>query len=224
MKTYRVAYHFLRADFTAGSGNEKPWEIGEERTVEGPIELCTSGYHSSPTLWDALSYAPGLLACLVEISEPIAKDETKQVSQSRKLVKAVNIERDLRLFAVDCAERVLHLFEHKCPNDDRPRKAIQAARDFANGKIDAAARAAAGAAAGDAAWAAARAAAGDAARAAARAAAGDAARDAARAAAGAAAWAAARAAAGAAAWAAAWAAETKWQKEHFEQMFGGLFA
>ena len=62
-----------------------------------------------------------------------------------------------RHMAADFAESVLHIYEAYYPNDNRPRLAIQAAHDFANGKID------------DAAWAAARAAASDAARDAARA-------------------------------------------------------
>jgi hypothetical protein len=112
-------------------------------------------------------------------------------------------DKEIRLFAADCAELVLHIFENRYPNDDCPRKAIQAARDYANGVIDkyelAAARDAAWdaarAAARDAAWDAARVAAWDAARAAARDAAWDAAGDAA--------WDAARAAARDAAWDAA---------------------
>ena len=76
-------------------------------------------------------------------------------------------ERDFRLFAADCAQDVLYIFERDYPNDMRPRNAIQAARDYANGDIDTAAWAAARAAAWAAAWDAAR----DAARAAARAAA-----------------------------------------------------
>jgi len=134
-----------------------------------------------------------------------------------RCVEHPDLDRIARLMAADFAEAVLPIFEKKYPKDDRPRKAIQAARDFANGKITAQERAAAG----DAARAAAAHAAGDAARAAAWAAAGAAAWAAARAAAGAAAWAAAgdaaraaawdaaRAAAGAAAWAAAGAAQTK---------------
>jgi hypothetical protein len=96
-------------------------------------------------------------------------------------------DKEIRLFAADCAEMVLPIYEKEYPDDDRPRKAIQAARDYANELIsveqlaaarDAAVAAwAAAGAARDAAWAAAR----------------DAARDAAWAA-----WAAARAA-----WAAA---------------------
>ena len=93
-----------------------------------------------------------------------------------------NCDQIARLMAADFAEAVLPIYESKYPSDMRPRATIQAARDFAYGRIDAAARAAAraaaGAAAGAAAWDTARAAAGAAAREAARAAAGDAAGDA----------------------------------------------
>ena len=68
-------------------------------------------------------------------------------------------DRSNRLFAADCAESVLHLFEAERPNDNLPRLAIQAARDYANGTKDAAARdaardaaSAASAAASAAAW------------------------------------------------------------------------
>jgi len=76
----------------------------------------------------------------------------------------------IRLWAADCAERVLPIFLKVRPDDSRPADAIKAARQFARGEI------------GDAARDAARAAAVDAAR--------DATRAAAEAAAGAAAWAA----------------------------------
>ncbi len=50
-------------------------------------------------------------------------------------------------FSIYTAEQVLGLFEKRHPNDDRPRKAIQAAKDFLAGKISAyAANAAANAA------------------------------------------------------------------------------
>jgi hypothetical protein len=39
------------------------------------------------------------------------------------------------LWAADCAERVLSLFEEKYPNDNRPREAIEAARAWARGQI-----------------------------------------------------------------------------------------
>jgi hypothetical protein len=112
-------------------------------------------------------------------------------------------EQIARLMAADFAESVLHLYEARHPNDNRPRLAIAATRAFAVGKTGEAARAAAGEAAGAAAWEAAGAAAWAAAREAAGAAAGAAAWEAAREAA----WAAAREAAGAAAREAAGAAQ-----------------
>lgn len=57
----------------------------------------------------------------------------------RKLKLSPEQQKDLRLFAADCAERVLPIFEKKYPTDMRPRNAIQAARDFVGGKIDRAA-------------------------------------------------------------------------------------
>ena len=63
--------------------------------------------------------------------------------EQRSLLAPEQIK-DLRLFAADCAESVLHIFEGAHPGDNRPRLAIQASRDFANGLID------------DAAWSAAR--------------------------------------------------------------------
>ena len=43
--------------------------------------------------------------------------------------------RALALWAADCAERVLPCFEAKYPRDDRPRKAVEAARAWARGEM-----------------------------------------------------------------------------------------
>lgn len=40
-------------------------------------------------------------------------------------------QRELAVWAADCAERVLPLFEAACPKDERPRAAIAAAREWA---------------------------------------------------------------------------------------------
>ena len=50
--------------------------------------------------------------------------------EDKKWVFVRSIDKSkLRLVASDFAERVLHIFESKHPNDDRPRKAIEAARN-----------------------------------------------------------------------------------------------
>jgi hypothetical protein len=143
-------------------------------------------------------------------------------------LRSIESDKDVRLFACDCAESGLHIFEERYPEDKRPRKSIETSRNYAIGKATikelnaarVAARTAAwgavfaaGAAARDAAWGAAWAA-------------RDAARDAAWGAvfaAGRAAWFAARDAAGrGAAWAARDAArdaEKQKQKELFIKYF-----
>ena len=41
----------------------------------------------------------------------------------------------LAVWAADCAQHVLHLFEEIQPNDDRPRRAIELARAWARGEV-----------------------------------------------------------------------------------------
>ena len=201
-----LAYHFLKSDMCSSEGHEPPWKEGETRTLDGEIVICAHGYHASRTAWDALQFAPGPVLCLVEV-EPVEERADKLASRSRRLIKAVNVERELREFAADCALRVLHFYEKAYPGDQRPRAAIATARAYARGEATdgelGAARDAAYAA--YAAYAAAYAA-----------------YDAA--------YAAARAAAGVSAWAATYAArdaadaERRWQREQFDVRLAHLFA
>ena len=144
--TKQLGYHFLRETMTSPNAPEEIWTVGQKRTLSGgTIEPCVRGYHASPTLWAALIYAPGPVACLVELSGktvPHGDPVDKYAARSRKLIAAVNIDRELRHFAADCAEHVLWLYERDYPDDLRPRNAIQAGRDFADGRIGAAAWAA----------------------------------------------------------------------------------
>ena len=179
--------------------------------IKGALAPCANGYHLcrehdlihwlGPTIYEA------------EHRGDRVDDADKVVVREARLLRKVEAwtETAARLFACDCAERVLHIYEKQYPNDKRPRRAIEIARQFAAGHASrselaaawaaawAAARAAAWAAAGAAAWAAAR----DAVWAA-----GDAAGD------------AVRAAAGDAARAAAWAVEHQWQTRTLLEYLG----
>lgn len=152
-------------------------EPGMWLEVEGPLVPCRNGLHVA-TPAQVLDWLSDEL-WLVEVDGETLDAGDKTVARRARLVRQLPWDEQVaREFAADCAERVLPIFERRHPGDDRPRKAIVAARAFARGDIAddelAAARAAAGdaarAATGDAAWAAtgdaARAAAGDAARAA----------------------------------------------------------
>ena len=143
------------------------------------VEACRSGYHLVTAIgivdWLPRSPQTGVL-WLAEGRGASDEDGPKTAFAQARLVKKIGIldEVSMRLAAADMAKRVLPIFYKVRPDDDRPAKAIHAARDFALGKIGDAARAAAWAAAWAAAGDAAGAAAGAAARAAAWAAAGDA--------------------------------------------------
>ena len=50
------------------------------------------------------------------------------------MVRVLNGKQN-KLLAIYCAELVLPIFESKYPDDKRPRKAVEAAKDFMEGKI-----------------------------------------------------------------------------------------
>ena len=62
------------------------------------------------------------------------KNKTKYNNWT-KLPKWDGNEKIYRLIACDFAESVLHIYEKNYPNDRRPKEAIQAYRDHANGII-----------------------------------------------------------------------------------------
>jgi hypothetical protein len=243
-------YKWLRPDHSGayGYGDYRAYlphdtRPGKWLPVVADPTPCQRGYHlvtieHLPKHW----VVPGVLYEAECRGATVAQEDKVACAQIRLTRRVGTLTPELAVaFAADCAEHVLGLFETAFPGDDRPRRAIEAARAcIANPTPEN--RATARAATGDAAWAT-----GDAAQAAssaaawaAQAATGDAARaawatgDAARAAwataedAAWAAWAAwaARDAAQAAAWAAwdAWAtgdagnAERTWQGTHLIEL------
>jgi len=182
------------------------WTPGEWMPeIEGPLVECENGYHLA-TL-EQLTQWLNERIFIAEVDGEIVEssDKGKWVARKVRLVRETEWdERTARLFACDCAEHVLYLYERDYPDDNRPRHAIEVARRYANGEATVQELTAAW----HAAWDAVRAADRDATWAAAWAAARAAARDAA----GAAAW--------DAAWAAAWAAERKWQAAKLAEYLG----
>ena len=185
-------YKVLGEGRTASQGTGS-WPQARRWTPEvaDPV-LCESGWHlvTAEHLIGFLGYGPVVWTAEPHPDAVVVEGADKVVcSKARLLERTLWDDTRARLFAVDCAARVLHLVPEGEP---RPAAAVAAARGFALGTVTYDERAAAR----DAAWAAAWAAAWDAAGAAARDAAGAAAWAAAWDAAGAAAWDAARAAAG----------------------------
>ena len=169
------AYHFVGS--TLRDGCPVPTD-GEWLVHDGELVMCQSGLHASRHPFDALTYAPGPVLCLVDCDEIDAEDVDKLVCRRRRIVARFDATTMLRAFARQCALDVIHLWDAPQVVRDYLTTGDESLRDVT---MDAA-RAASWDAAWDAAmavWDAARAAlaAREAARAAARAAA---ARDAAR--------------------------------------------
>lgn len=200
MKLYKV----LNEDDRSCNGGTGRWTPGRWRSVRGDLVACKRGLHLTdaahlplwlgPVIWEA------------ETDGDLIDAGDKWVARKARIVRRVEAwdERTARLFAADCAAHVLPIWEAERPDDDRPRRAIETARRYANGEATGDELTAAQAAAWDAAFAAAEAAA--------------------RAAARAAAWDDARAAAWYAAWAAAEAAaldaELDWQARRLAEVLG----
>ena len=201
-------YKVLNEDATPSNGGSGQWHRnGKWMPHIEDIEPCSSGYHLcrpddllhwlGPSIWEA-EYKGERIDC-----------EDKIVVQQARIVRRLNWnDRIARLYACDCAERVLHIAD-----DERCNNAVEVARRYASGEATRKELAAAWEAARAAAWDAAGAAAWDA-----RSAARDAAWDAARAA-----WAAAGDAwdAAGAAWPAAGNAERQWQTERLMKYIHG---
>lgn len=185
-RTYKVLGH----DGEPCHGGSGKWVPGEWRRVEGDLIACENGLHLCEGDRQLLEWLGPEIWIAEWRGDRIDHGDKIVVSEAR-IIRRLDTwnEHTARLFACDCAERVLPIFESICPDDDRPRQAIETVRRYAVGEATADELAAAEVAAWAAAWAA---------------------RDAAEAAAWAAAEVAAEAAAWAASWAASWAARDAW--------------
>ena len=140
MSLAQTYYKVLSKSGAACLGGSGQWHLpkgkrpGKWMPKIADPKCCERGYHLvtrdqltlwlGPTIWEA--EGRGAFEAVPD----------KTAFEQARLIRKVETwtERTARLFAADCAERVLPIFERKCPDDDRPREAIEAARAFARGK------------------------------------------------------------------------------------------
>lgn len=130
------------------------WPINEWVDVEGPLEMCLNGIHACTPIQSFAWFDYNCHLVTMRGERLIDESNDKVCLRSARISPPLATwnERTQRLLAADFADRVLHLFEEKYPDDDRPREAIRDAREHANGTISHVARAASWAAAGASAW------------------------------------------------------------------------
>lgn len=138
-------YKFLREGLVSHYGT-KTWRIGEWYH-EDEISLCNKGFHASARIVDALGYVQGAVLTVVECGgdRQVDSDKTKEVFQDMRVVKAYAwTKEDSVALSIYAAEQVIGIYEKEYLNDDRPRKAIEAAKNWLkNPTADSAARSAA---------------------------------------------------------------------------------
>ena len=154
-----IGWHFLPADGYTRHSHEKV-RVGGLGRVEPPLTLCVHGLHASRDVLDALCYAPGPIACMVELRGVILESHDKACATERRCLAKVDATTILHEFACWCTERVLWA-ERKAGREPDPRSwaVVRMKREWLAGRATDRQLAAAGAAAGAAAWTAAGAAA-----------------------------------------------------------------
>lgn len=126
----KTLYKFMRTGLLSDNGKEREWEIGKWRKEEN-IDICNKGFHASVNPAHALSYVPGEIIALVEVRGECITQSDKQCWSEMRIKKAWHWKKEDSVdFAIFAAEKVIDIFEKEYPNDDRPRKAIEAAKEY----------------------------------------------------------------------------------------------
>ncbi len=152
------AWHFLREDKKMGYKDGRLVRVGHTFKCDpDSIELCKFGFHASINPMDAIYYAPGPVACRVELGGRIIKGGDKVVASERTVIAMADVSNALHEMACWSAERALKRIKNP---DPRSIKAIEVKRKWVKGEASdkelgdawAAARAAAWAASRGAVW------------------------------------------------------------------------
>ncbi len=128
----KYKYKFLN-DLKSVNGCESRWELKKWRKIEGELTMCKHGYHCSKEPLDALYYVKGNVVALVETrGKSIVRNDKECWSEMRIVKICTWTQRDSVLLAVYAARQVLPIYEKKYPQNNCPRKTIEAAEKWAD--------------------------------------------------------------------------------------------
>ena len=131
-KPKKRRWKFLRTGLKSDY-NGFQWEIGKWETTE--CERLCVGFNCSNRIIDAMRYVSGEILAEVESGGKCFEDDSKSTHEKMRIVNAWHWRKEDSVeLAIYAAEMVIHIFEDKNPYDDRPRKAIEAAKSWLAGK------------------------------------------------------------------------------------------
>ena len=133
----RMGFKFVQSDLRSKNGHEAPWVVGEWRKHEGALAMCGQGFHYCKDALDSLEYVYGDRWFMVEVRGEEQTEGNKTVACEMRLVREIPMKAVAVRFALACAGMVLDKFESKYPDDDRPRKAMEAAKAWLDNPTEA---------------------------------------------------------------------------------------
>ena len=129
MKRYKFL-RFVRGKIKSENGSPPCyWKIGEWKKCDKNLRLCNDGFHCSKKPLDALRWVAGEILAIVETKGDVIKDTDKECWSNMRILKVYKwTKKDSVALSIYSAELVLKNYEKIYPDDDRPRKAIEAAK------------------------------------------------------------------------------------------------
>lgn len=93
------------------------------------IKICELGFHASENIIYAIGYVNADWVAKVEVRGKSIKEKNKQCWSEMRIIKWKKwTKKDSIALAIYAAELVIDIYEKKYPDDNRPRKAIDAAK------------------------------------------------------------------------------------------------
>lgn len=136
-----MLFKMLNSDGTSFNGGTGKWSLPHEGlpgewmpAIKGELIACSNGYHLCRSQ-DLVSWL-GPVIYEAEVRGEILMAADKVVTREARLLRRLKgwNATTARLFACDCAEHVLPLFEKQFPDDKRPHHTIELARRYAQGQ------------------------------------------------------------------------------------------
>ena len=125
----KTLWKSMCAGMNSANGTLGPWVVGKWRKHKDELEMCESGFHASENVIDAMRYVSAEVLAEVEVRGKHLAQDDKQAWSEMRVVRAWEwTKEDSVSLAIYAAELVIGNYENKYPNDDRPRKAIEAAK------------------------------------------------------------------------------------------------
>ena len=154
----QLRYKFIHTGMKSENG-DLVWKLNQWVHHPGKLDMCRTGLHCSLYPDQAFSFVQGEILALVETKGKFLIQDDKECWSDMRVVKAYKWQKkDSVALAIYAAELVIDIFEKEYPHDDRPRKAIEAAKVYlkhpTKKNMEAARGAASGAASEAASWAA----------------------------------------------------------------------